>query len=39
MKNIGFSNHEIIEEHIWMDKNEDTFGYGQTFQVDIVFTK
>ena len=39
MNNIGFSNYEIIEEHKWMDKNENTFEYGSTFQVDVVFKK
>jgi len=39
MNNIGFSDHEIIEEHKWMDKNENTFEYGSTFQVDVVFKK
>lgn len=39
MNNIGFSDYEIIEEHKWMDKNENTFEYGSTFQVDVVFKK
>lgn len=39
MNNIGFSDHEIIEEHKWMDRNENTFEYGSTFQVDVVFKK
>ena len=39
MNNIGFSDHEIIEEHKWMDKNENTFEYGSIFQVDVVFKK
>jgi FkbM family methyltransferase len=39
MNNIGFSDYEIIEKHKWMDKNENTFEYGSTFQVDIVFKK
>ena len=39
MNNIGFSDYEIIEEHKWIDKNENTFEYGSTFQVDVVFKK
>jgi hypothetical protein len=39
MNNIGFSDYEIIEEHKWMDRNENTFEYGSTFQVDVVFKK
>jgi FkbM family methyltransferase len=39
MNNIGFSDYEIIEEHKWMDGNENTFEFGSTFQVDIVFKK
>ncbi len=37
MGNIGFSDYEVIEEHIWMDENEKTFSYGEVFQVDVVF--
>ena len=39
MKQIGFSKYDIIEEHKWMDKMEDTFPYGSVFQVDVVFSK
>ena len=39
MNNIGFSDHEIIEEHKWMDRNENTFEFGEIFQVDVVFKK
>lgn len=39
MNNIGFSDYEIIEEHKWMDGNENTFEFGSTFQVDVVFKK
>ena len=31
--------YEIFEEHMWIDKNENTFDYGSTFQVDVVFKK
>ena len=39
MKQIGFSKYDIIEEHKWLDKMEDTFPYGGVFQVDVVFSK
>jgi FkbM family methyltransferase len=39
MNNIGFSDYEIIEEHKWMDSNENTFEFGSIFQVDVVFKK
>jgi hypothetical protein len=39
MNSIGFSDHEIIEEHIWKDPNEDEFECGQIFQLDVVFRK
>jgi FkbM family methyltransferase len=39
MNNIGFSDYEIIEEHKWMDENENTFDFGSIFQVDVVFKK
>jgi hypothetical protein len=39
MNNIGFSDYEIIEEHIWRDPNENEFEYGKIFQVDVVFKK
>lgn len=39
MNNIGFSDYEIIEEHMWKDTNEDTFSYGEVFQLDVVFKK
>jgi len=39
MKQIGFSNYKIIEEHKWMNKVEETFPYGTVIQVDVVFWK
>lgn len=39
MNNIGFENYEIVEEHKWMDENENTFKCGEVFQVDVVFKK
>lgn len=39
MNTIGFSDYEIIEEHKWMDENENTFEYGSTIQVDVAFKK
>jgi FkbM family methyltransferase len=37
MKQIGFSNYKIVEEHKWMNKIEETFPYGTVIQVDVVF--
>ena len=39
MNSIGFSDYEVIEEHIWKDPNEDAFECGQIFQLDVVFKK
>jgi FkbM family methyltransferase len=39
MKQIGFSNYKIVEEHKWMNKVEETFPYGTVIQVDVVFWK
>lgn len=39
MNSIGFSDYEVIEEHIWEDVNESTFAYGEIFQLDVVFKK
>ena len=39
MDSIGFSNHEIIDEHIWMDGDTDNLKDGELFQVDVVFSR
>lgn len=39
MNDIGFKKYEIVEEHLWLDKNDNTFNYGELIQVDAVFTK
>lgn len=39
MSTIGFSDYEVIEEHIWKDANENACAYGEIFQVDVVFKK
>lgn len=39
MNSIGFSDYEVIEEHMWKDPNEDVFECGEIFQLDVVFKK
>jgi len=41
MSSIGFSNYEIIDEHIWMDEDSDDnkIKHGEIFQVDVIFSK
>ena len=39
MNSIGFSDYEVIEEHMWKDPNEDAFECGEIFQLDVVFKK
>tara|TARA_R100000988_G_C3980510_1_gene156646 strand:- start:15 stop:659 length:645 start_codon:yes stop_codon:yes gene_type:complete len=39
MSSIGFTNHEIIGENIWMDEDTDNLKKGDLFQVDVIFSK
>ncbi len=39
MSSIGFSNYEIIDEHIWMDEDNDNIKHGEIFQVDVIFSR
>ena len=39
MSGIGFTNHEIIGENIWMDEDTDNLKKGDLFQVDVIFSK
>lgn len=39
MNTIGFSDYEIIEEHVWKDPKEDAVECGKIFQLDVVFKK
>jgi FkbM family methyltransferase len=39
MNSIGFSDYEVIAEHVWKDPNEDSFECGEIFQLDVVFEK
>ena len=39
MSSIGFINHEIIGENIWMDEDTDNLKKGDLFQVDVIFSR
>ena len=39
MNSIGFTNHEIIDENIWMDEDTDNLKKGELFQVDVSFSR
>ena len=39
MSSIGFTNHEIIGENIWMDEDTDNLKKGDLFQVDVIFSR